>query len=123
MTVETEIQGGRGSECRDPEHRVFEQPKREDAADSIALAGAGPAQRPVVDREAARSAGCGEHTEPRPDRLDRVSEFQLRATVDPGCIPDREDISEIRHEFPKQADRQPAPGVAGIDAMKHMRPT
>src|ERR1700682_5987970 len=43
MAIETEIEGGRGSERRDPEHRVFEQPKREDAADRIALAGSGPA--------------------------------------------------------------------------------
>ena len=89
------------------EHRILERPQPEHPADRVSACKTGPAQRPVVDREAARRMRRRVHAEAGDDGASGQRDRKLRPVVDTRDRPDGEHVPGIRDDLGAEARGQP----------------
>src|SRR5919201_887253 len=76
-------------------------PKRSTTAQASA------AERPVVDREAARGMSRGEDPEPGDHRAHRQAKREHRAVVHPRDVPNGEHVAQVGDDLAAEANREP----------------
>ena len=119
-SVEVEVQKRGRAERGEGQDHVLEQPETDHATHRIAARRARFAERPVVDRETTRGAGCGEDAEARDDALRRRGEVELVAVVDSRHVPERQHVAAVGDQLTRQAPDQPRPscGARGRGATR-----
>lgn len=107
VTARPEQDDDRADERRGGEDGVLERSEREHPRDRVLSAKAGAAERPVVDREAARRVRGREDAEAGDDRAHRQSQREHRPAVNAGDGAHGEHVPEIGRHLAGEADREP----------------
>ena len=122
MPVEVEVEQDRRGERARREHDVLEERQPEHTPGRLVSRCPGLAKSPVVDGEAARSAGCSEDPEAGDNRGDARRKVELLAVIDTRHIAHRQYVASVGNELAREADEQPRPGVPLDDEARHVRP-